>query len=273
MGDFIRLQGLEIRAGAQVLVRDTALEMSAGEILALVGASGSGKTLTARSLVGLPGPNPGVVAADLLLRVHGVEHRPYSGLERAGRRSHRQRLQQQETRFRRIRGGLLGYLPQDARGALNPIWSVQRLVQESIRLAGGVQSPSYWLERAGFAAPAEVLPLFAHQLSGGMAQRVCIALTLARGSRFLIADEPTTGLDPTVQEEILTELRRSAAEGVGVLLITHDLRLVPRLAKRVVIMHAGRVVERLAADSLDSAQSAEARELLRATARIAGGQL
>jgi ABC-type dipeptide/oligopeptide/nickel transport system ATPase component len=167
----------------------------------------------------------------------------------------------------------VGYLAQDARAALDPLWTVGRQVEEALRLGGTDGSAAAWLSRAGFRDPGPVLPLHPHQLSGGMAQRVGIALALARGSRFVLADEPTTGLDPTVQEEILEEIRRTAGSGVGILLITHDLRLVPRIAHRVVIMHAGRVRETLDAGALQAARSPEARALLAATARVAGGVL
>jgi ABC-type dipeptide/oligopeptide/nickel transport system ATPase component len=125
-----------------------------------------------------------------------------------------------------------------------------------------------WLGRAGFEHPEEVANLFPHELSGGMAQRVCIALALARGSRFLIADEPTTGLDPTVQRAILDELRRTARNGVGILLITHDLGIVSSYADHVVIMSEGQVVEQLPAAQLAQAKSDQARALLAAKARL-----
>ncbi len=274
MTDALRLRGLRVQAGGQVLVRDVGLDLEAGEVLALVGASGSGKTLTARSLLGLSAPQPGVVSAELKIQVAGVEHRPYQGLDPSlSRRRRRAWRRAAERRFRRIRGSVIGYLPQDARGALDPLLTVRSQVKEAIRLAASQDRPETWLRRAGFSEPEAVAPLYPHQLSGGMAQRACIALCLARGSRFLLADEPTTGLDPTVQEEILAEIRQLAGAGVGVLLITHDLRLVPRVARRVQIIDSGRVVETLAADRLSEASSPEANALLSATARVAEGIL
>ena len=115
--------------------------------------------------------------------------------------------------------------------------------------------------------------MYPHELSGGMAQRVCIALAIARGSRFLLADEPTTGLDPTVQRSILDELKRTAEAGVGILLITHDLRIVPEYAHQVLIMSGGRVVEYLEAARLGEAESEMARALLDATDRISHDSL
>ena len=274
MTDALRFRDLRIQAGAQVLVKEVGLDLEEGEVLALVGASGSGKTLTARSLLGLSAPRPGVMSADLLIRAAGVEHRPYQGLDPAlSKRRRRAWRKAAEHRFRRIRGSVVGYLPQDARGALDPLLTVSSQVKEAIQLAASQERPETWLKRAGFPEPEAVAPLFPHQLSGGMAQRACIALCLARGSRFLVADEPTTGLDPTVQEEILAEIRQLAEAGVGVLLITHDLRLVPRVAQRVQIIDSGRVVETLAAGRLNEACSPEARALLGATARVAEGIL
>lgn len=270
MADRIRLSHLEIRAGEDPLVKSATLDLEAGEVVAMVGSSGSGKTLTARSLLGLPGPTPGVVQADLEIRSGERVFRPYYQLPPPGSRARRRKL---EARFRSLRGAVVGYLPQDARGALDPLWSVRRIVQEAVDLAGCSDPVETWLQRAGFPDPGAVVGLYPHQLSGGMAQRVCIALGLARGSRFLVADEPTTGLDPTVQEAILKELAATAERGVGVLLITHDLRLIPRLARRVVIMEEGRVVERVDEGSLSGVQTPEGRALVEATSRIAGGWL
>ena len=132
--------------------------------------------------------------------------------------------------------------------------------------------PVPWLRRAGLQDSERVARLYPHELSGGMAQRASIALALARGSRFLLADEPTTGLDPTVQEEILAELLSLRDQGVGLLFITHDLRLVPRIADALLVMHQGRLVESLNSGNLDSLVSPAGRALWTATRRISGVQ-
>lgn len=274
MPDGLELRGLRVQAGERVLVHDVDLALGAGEILALVGSSGSGKTLTARAILGLPGPRPGVVAARLSVRVGGEVLEPYAGLAEAVAAGRPERFwRQAPSAFADLRGRLVGYMAQDARGALDPLWTVARQLREAQALGDSPGSPSDWLRRAGFAQPEELLDLFPHQLSGGMAQRACLALALARGSRFLIADEPTTGLDPTVQQAILAELRAKADAGLGVLLITHDLRITARYADRVQILEGGRSVETLPAAALREARSAEARALIAATARVSGGWL
>lgn len=263
MAEEIRLSGLCIDAGPRRVVDGAALTLEPGCVHVLVGASGSGKTLTARSLLGLVRARPGVVAGELLVRVGGQEHRPYAALG-AGERA-------LDAAFSPIRGGVIGYLPQDARASLDPLRSVGRQLGLCLRLAGRELDPLPWLRRAGFPDPARVAALYPHELSGGMAQRASIALALARGSRFLVADEPTTGLDPTVQEAILGEILALREAGVGVLFITHDLRIVPRIGDRLLVMHEGKIVEDRAATALEALEHEAARRLWAATIRIGGG--
>ena len=258
------MSGLNITSVDRALVSDVSLSLTPGTLTALVGSSGSGKTLTTRSLLGMVDFRPGVVSAELVVSVDGVEHRPYAA---AGKRRAVERA------FRPLRGGVLGYLPQDARGSLDPLRRVGRQVAACLKLAGSQEAPSQVLQRAGFPDPERVAGLYPHELSGGMAQRASIAMALARGSRFLLADEPTTGLDPTVQEAILKELVAMVAAGVGVLLITHDLRLLPRIADRVLVMSEGRLVEDLPGVEMLQMRSEQGRALLAATARVAGGTL
>jgi len=260
MGDVLVLDDLVIEAelpggGRRRLVDGVGLRLDAGRITVLVGASGSGKTLTARSLIGLVPVRPGIVNGTLEIAVDGTVHRPL------------------RTGFEGLRGAVVGYLAQDARGSLDPLWPIGRQVVEALRLAGRTEDPLPWLRKAGLPDAERVERLFAHELSGGMAQRVAIALALARGSRFLVVDEPTTGLDPSIQEGILDELLELKAEGVGVLFITHDLRLVPRLGDQLLVMHAGRIVEDLPTSQLSRIEAPEAVALWKATARISGGTL
>ncbi|MFK7930899.1 MAG: ATP-binding cassette domain-containing protein [Myxococcota bacterium] len=268
MGDRIELTGLRISAGSSELVHGVDLDLRGGELVGLVGRSGSGKSLTARSLLGMLDMQPGVTAADLLVHCAGVDTRPYATcLGRA--RKHRERA------FSTVRGRLIGYLPQDARAALDPLARAGAQVSAAARLGGHSNDPCPWLLRAGLPNAERVARLYPHELSGGMAQRVVIAQALARGSRFLLADEPTSALDPTVQHAILTELRALCDHGIGVLLITHDLRVLPGLAHRVLIMHEGAVAETTTPSELvaGNLMSEAGRSLVAATRRVAGGVL
>ena len=260
MADVLVLDDLRIEAelpggGRRRLVDGVGLRLDAGRITVLVGASGSGKTLTARALLGMVPVRPGVVGGSLEIAVDGIVHRPF------------------KRGFEGLRGGVIGYLAQDARGSLDPLWPIARQVVEALRLAGRREEPLPWLHKAGLPDAQRVAGLYPHELSGGMAQRVAIALALARGSRFLVVDEPTTGLDPSVQEGILDELLELKAEGVGVLFITHDLRLVPKLGDHLLVMHGGRIIEDLPTSQLSRIEAPEAVALWKATARISGGTL
>jgi ABC-type dipeptide/oligopeptide/nickel transport system ATPase component len=261
------LRGLRILAGEREIVADSALTVRSGECVAVVGSSGSGKTLTARAALGLVDLEPGVVAAELEIRSdEGVFH-PYHPFPRS--------RQARDRAFEGIRGSIVGYLPQDGRASLDPLQRVGAQVTACARLNRADADPDAWLRKAGFADPAAVSSAWPHELSGGMAQRVALAQALARGSRILLADEPTTALDPTLQAEILASLRALVDAGLGLAFITHDLRLLPGVADRVVCMDGGRVVEELPATAVARGEvtSAPARRLLEATRRIAGTRL
>lgn len=252
-GGELALSGLRVVAGGRALVEDVSLTVGAGELVALVGSSGSGKTLTARAIVGLLPTGTTRAGGELRIRWPGGEATP-----------------RVEADFARLRGGVLGLLWQDARAALDPLWTVGRQVAEAAHLAGETEPPDRWLARAGFSEPARVARLYPHELSGGMAQRAAIAVALARRSRFLVADEPTTGLDPSVQRATLAQLRALGAAGVGVLFITHDLRILPGFADRVLVMDGGRIVEEAAHPG---ALVGAGRALVDATRKVAGGAL
>lgn len=262
MADMLTLSGLRIESAGQTLVGGVDLQLSAGEICALVGQSGSGKSLTARAMLGLADIDPGVTQGTLEVLVDEVVHQPNMlGDTRARRQS-----------FAPIRGTVIGYLPQDAGQALDPLRTVGRQVAVTARLGGRSEAAEPWLRLAGLQE--SVAGRYPHELSGGMAQRVVIAQAMARGSRFLLADEPTTGLDPSVRRPLLAELRRMADTGVGVLWITHDLRATKGLADRVLVMSEGQVVESTTPDVLDSGEvrSPAAQKLVDATRRIAMGR-
>lgn len=250
----VHLRSLRILAGDRPLVSEVSLRLVPGRITVLVGASGSGKTLTARSLLGLVrGITPGVVAADLEVDDGEAIHRPYASPDR-------------ERAFAPIRGPLIGWLPQNPGAALDPLRPVGPQLSACLALSDRDPDPLLWLERVSLTST--VAALYPHQLSGGMAQRVGIALALARGSRFLLVDEPTTGLDPSLRQGLLEQLRLTRDSGVGLLLITHDLRLVRQLGDHLLVMDKGRIVEDRPAQDLAAMQSPEAQALWRATARL-----
>ncbi len=262
IGDGLEIRGVRVLAGDQARVADGAWSVGAGEIVALVGPSGSGKSLTVRACLGLTGPGLRVAGGEVRLRWRGES---LSGS-----------LAGEPARgpggiCAELRGRWVGWIDQDARASLDPLRTVQAQVEEAAGLAGrtGEQAgAAAWLRQAGFSDPGAVLRLWPHQLSGGMAQRVAIARALARGSRFLLADECTSGLDAVIVEELLTELRRLRAAGFGVLLVTHDLRLARRVADRVILLHEGRTVEQ--ADAPERLTGV-GRELWAATCRVGPG--
>ncbi|HHO50665.1 MAG TPA: ABC transporter ATP-binding protein [Deltaproteobacteria bacterium] len=257
MPDVLHLEELVIRVGPRTLVDRVSLSVSAGELAGLVGASGSGKTLTCRSLLGLVDLAPGVISAQLRVPAPEGIVRPYDAiLGAAAPRRARDRA------FSRVRGRLVGYLAQNAPAALDPLRQVGYQVRSAAALAAREARrprPSRaeavpWLVRAGFDPPEarRIDRLYPHQLSGGMAQRVAIAQVLARGSAFLVADEPMTGLDATIQQRLVRVLRTLADDGLGVLVVTHDLGLIGGIADRIHLMDAGRLVESWSREELAS---------------------
>jgi oligopeptide/dipeptide ABC transporter ATP-binding protein len=212
------------------LVRGVDLEVEAGEKLGIVGESGSGKTLTMLSVLQLlPAP---------LELLGGAVCFAGEDLRTVGSR-----------RLREVRGGEVAMVYQDPMSSLNPLLRVRAQIVEALR-AHGVEGEEARrrtresLARVGLPDPARVEHAFPHELSGGMLQRVMIAMALATSPRILIADEPTTALDVTIQQQILLLVERLHAEtGMAVIWVTHDLGVVARLVDRVAVMYAGRVVE------------------------------
>jgi peptide/nickel transport system ATP-binding protein len=227
----IRIENLTIgfrgRHATKPAVESISLTVHAGECVALVGESGSGKSVTARSLVGLNGANAEWHAERF--EIAGQDARHY-----------------RERNWRAIRGRQIGYVLQDALVSLDPLWRVRDLVAEALR---GVPSrelrarSAELLRSVGIDDAEHRLPQYPHQLSGGLRQRVLIGTAIAGGASLLIADEPTTALDMTVQRQILALLRARRDAGDTLLLISHDLAVVAELADRVLVMRSGRVVE------------------------------
>jgi peptide/nickel transport system permease protein len=232
----LEVQGLTVSfpqpgSGTVEVVQDVSLSLAHGEILGLVGESGSGKSVTAMSVLGLVA-HPGRVEAQSIT----LDGREISGLS--------------FDELRRIRGGEIGVVFQDPLAALNPAYTVGDQVSEILREHLGLDGAAArkkvidLFTRVGIADPESRHGDYPHQFSGGMAQRVMIARSLACDPKVLVADEPTTALDVTVQEqilELLVGLRDSY--GLSIVLITHDLGIVAEVADRVAVMYAGQLVE------------------------------
>ncbi|MFJ5434163.1 dipeptide ABC transporter ATP-binding protein [Pectobacterium sp. CHL-2024] len=216
-------------------VKNLSFQVNAGEILALVGESGSGKSVTARTLVGLAGENVDVQANAIELTRHD------GGLCDLRYLTDRD--------WRAIRGREIGFVLQDALVSLDPLRKIGQEVAEPIlthRLLPRQQIPARVAElltKAGIPDPENRAAQYPHELSGGLRQRALIASALAAGPQLLIADEPTTALDATVQKQVLKVFTALAQAGHGVLLITHDLAVVAEVADRVIVMQQGSLVE------------------------------
>jgi peptide/nickel transport system ATP-binding protein/oligopeptide transport system ATP-binding protein len=220
-------------SGPTRAVDGVSFDVHEGETVGLVGESGCGKTVTALSVLGLV-PQP----AGRIMQGSSVVFR---GDELVGA---------SEPRLRAIRGGEISMVFQDPMSSLNPVYSVGDQIIEALRLHRGLgvraarEEAARLLEEVEIPAAAERLDDYPHQLSGGMQQRVMIAMALSCAPALLIADEPTTALDVTIQAQILEILARTReARGMSVLLITHDLAVVAETCDRVVVMYAGQIVE------------------------------
>jgi oligopeptide/dipeptide ABC transporter ATP-binding protein len=212
-------------------VRGVSIEIGDGDRVGLVGESGSGKSLTALACVGLV-PEPGrVVGGTVEIDGLDVADAPV-------------------TRLREVRGGEIGVVFQEAAGALNPVYTVGFQLAETVRAHRPVERrrarelAMEMLQEVAIEEPDQVFRSYPHELSGGQAQRVMLATALAGGPRTLIADEPTSELDPITRMEVLELIGRLTREhGLGLLLISHDLEVVRGAVDRVIVMYGGRIVE------------------------------
>ncbi|GAA1633392.1 ABC transporter ATP-binding protein [Georgenia ruanii] len=232
MSDVLTVSGLRVLAGgaARPLVDGVSFAVAPGERLGLIGESGSGKTLTALAVAGLLPPGLRVEGSVLL-----------GGTQVVGA---------PEAALNRLRGSAVALVFQEPLSALDPLMRVGRQIAEPLRRHRGLRGAAL---RAGVHAlmrevalpePDRLARSFPHQLSGGQRQRVALAMALACDPAVLVADEPTTALDVTVQAEILQLLRRVVQErGMALVFVTHDLAVVAEVAERVAVMRAGRIVE------------------------------
>ena len=224
--------------GAAPAVDGVSFDLRAGETLGLVGESGCGKSVTSLSIVRLVSP-PGRTEGGRVL----FEGRDLLALGEGERR--------------RVRGNRIAMIFQEPMTSLNPAFTCGDQIDEAVRLHLGLDAKAArdrtvdLLRRVGIPAPEQRADEYPHRLSGGMRQRVMIAMALSCNPSLLIADEPTTALDVTIQAQILDLLKRlQASAGMAVLMITHDLGVIAEVADRVAVMYAGRIVERADAASL-----------------------
>jgi peptide/nickel transport system permease protein len=221
----------EAAGRAVTVLEDAAFAVRPGEVLGVVGESGSGKTVMARALINLLPPGGRVAGGTVRYQGEPV-------------------FQMSPARLTRLRGGEIGYVPQEPMTTLDPVFKVGSLLGEVVRRRDGGpraerrRRARELLALVRIADPDAVLSRYPHELSGGMAQRVAIALALAGRPKLLIADEPTTALDVTVQQrvlDLLDELRRRL--GMAIVLVTHDWGVLADLADRALVMYAGQIVE------------------------------
>jgi peptide/nickel transport system ATP-binding protein len=219
------------RRGTLVAVDDVSFDIAPGEVLGVVGESGAGKSITGTAIIGLL-ERPGRVAGgEILLEGRRIDNLP-------------------PEEMRRIRGRRIGAIFQDPLTSLNPLFTIGHQIVETIQAhlpMNAQQARSRAVEllaEVGISAPERRVDHFPHQFSGGMRQRVVIALALCANPRLIIADEPTTALDVSVQAQIIQLLKRLGREhGTAVMLVTHDMGVIAETADRVAVMYAGRIVE------------------------------
>ena len=224
--------------GVVKAVEDVSLSVGPGKILGLVGESGSGKSMTAYSIIGLIDPPGRVVGGRILLR--GRDLRTLT-----------------PNAMRRVRGNRIAMIFQDPMMTLNPVLRVDTQMIEAIQAhanvsrAAALERARDALERVGIASPGERLSDYPHQFSGGMRQRVAIAIALLNKPDVIIADEPTTALDVSIQGQILFEMQKLAREsGTALIWITHDLSVIAGLVDEIYVMYAGRIVEHGSVDAV-----------------------
>jgi peptide/nickel transport system ATP-binding protein len=234
-GALLAVEGLRVefptRQGTLVAVDGVSLTIAPGEVLGVVGESGAGKSLTGAAVIGLIDPPGRIGAGEVRLDGRRIDNLPPEAL-------------------RRIRGREIGAVFQDPLTSLNPLYTIGRQLVETITThldltqAAARARALELLGEVGITAPKRRFNHYPHQFSGGMRQRVVIALALAAKPRLIIADEPTTALDVSIQAQIIALLKGLCRDhGTAVMLITHDMGVIAETADRVAVMYAGRIVE------------------------------
>ena len=231
----LRVENLRVelpsRRGVLTAIDDISFAIDPGEVLGVVGESGAGKSLTGAAIIGLLEPPLRIAGGRISLAGRRIDNLPYEAM-------------------RRIRGREIGAIFQDPLTSLNPLYTIGRQLVETIRTHLDL-SPAAARDRAlallrevGIAGADERIDHYPHQFSGGMRQRVVIALAIAANPRLIIADEPTTALDVSIQAQIIALLKRLCRDhGTAIMLVTHDMGVIAETAHRVAVMYAGRIVE------------------------------
>jgi oligopeptide/dipeptide ABC transporter ATP-binding protein len=285
MSQLLEVRGLTVElptaAGWVRPVNEVSLQIGAGESMGLVGESGSGKTMLALALMGLL-PEGAKVNGEAWLEEDVEDVEEGKEVKQRTEKTRRNLVGLDEREWRQIRGREIAMVFQEPMTSLNPVMRIGQQIEEGIRahdarLAAeeGRRRTLEALRRAAITEPETRAEQFPHQLSGGLRQRAMIAMALAAGPRLLIADEPTTALDVTVQKQILDLLDHLRRElQLGLLFITHDLGVVAQVADRVAVMYAGRVVEEgPARDVLEAPRHPYTQGLLAASPKLRRGAL
>ena len=219
------------RRGSLLALDDVSFSISPGEVLGVVGESGAGKSLTGAAIIGLLEPPGRIASGEIRLAGERIDNLPYE-------------------RMRAIRGRRIGAIFQDPLTSLNPLYTIGRQLIETIRThlpldqAQARARAIKLLQETGIPAAEQRIEQYPHQFSGGMRQRVVIALALAAEPELIVADEPTTALDVSIQAQIISLIRRRCTDhGTAVMLVTHDMGVIAETCARVAVMYAGRIVE------------------------------
>ncbi len=219
------------RRGTLLALDDISFSIAPGEILGVVGESGAGKSLTGAAIIGLLEPPGRIAAGQVLLSGQRIDNLPYEAM-------------------RKIRGRQIGAIFQDPLTSLNPLYTIGRQLTETILTHLPVSEQEAraraikLLRETGIQGAEERIDQYPHQFSGGMRQRVVIALALAAEPKLIVADEPTTALDVSIQAQIISLLKRLCKEhGAAVMLVTHDMGVIAETCDRVAVMYAGRIAE------------------------------
>jgi peptide/nickel transport system ATP-binding protein len=219
------------RRGTLVALDDVSFDIAPGEVLGVVGESGAGKSMTGAAIIGLLEPPGRIASGQILLEGRRIDNLPYE-------------------QMRQIRGRQIGAIFQDPLTTLNPLYTIGRQLVETMTThlpigPGEAREKAIgWLELVGIPAARERIDSYPHEFSGGMRQRVVIALALCAEPKLIVADEPTTALDVSIQAQVIAMLKTLAREkGTAMMLVTHDMGVIAETADRVAVMYAGRIAE------------------------------